>query len=38
LIYKLSPDEVSVVAFVHGARDLRRIWEGRDEAQDSDDE
>jgi plasmid stabilization system protein ParE len=35
LIYKLTLDEVIVVAFVHGARDLRRIWESRDEAQNS---
>ncbi len=38
LIYQLTLDEVIVVAFVHGARDLRRIWESRDEAQNSDSE
>ena len=29
LIYRLTPESVIVVAFVHSARDLQRIWEGR---------
>lgn len=27
LIYKLGPQTIWVVAFVHGARDLGRLWE-----------
>lgn len=27
LIYRITPDAVTVVAFVHSARDLQRIWE-----------
>lgn len=32
LIYRVSPDQVYVVAFVHGSRDLLALWrrEGRD--------
>jgi len=31
LIYKISPDVIAVVAFVHGARDLQRLWDSRNE-------
>lgn len=27
LIYRIAPDEIAIIAFVHGARDLRRLWE-----------
>lgn len=26
LIYRITPDEVTVLTVVHGARDLRRAW------------
>ncbi|MFL6197186.1 MAG: type II toxin-antitoxin system RelE/ParE family toxin [Thermoanaerobaculia bacterium] len=26
LVYKIDPQIISIVAFVHGARDLSRIW------------
>jgi toxin ParE1/3/4 len=26
LIYRITPDTVMVIAFVHGARDLRQLW------------
>lgn len=26
LIYRIASDQVTVIAFVHGARDLRRLW------------
>ena len=27
LLYRVSPDGISIVAFVHGARDLSALWE-----------
>jgi toxin ParE1/3/4 len=35
LIYKITPGTVIVVAFVHGARDLQRFWESREEDPDA---
>ena len=29
LIYRVAPTEVTVIAFVHGARDLDALWERR---------
>jgi plasmid stabilization system protein ParE len=29
LIYRITPDTIVVIAFVHGARDLRRLWNHR---------
>jgi toxin ParE1/3/4 len=34
LIYQLGPKEILVLAFVHGARDLLRIWAARTEDPD----
>jgi len=31
LIYKITPESILVVAFVHGARDLPRLWSSREE-------
>ncbi|HEX4494915.1 MAG TPA: type II toxin-antitoxin system RelE/ParE family toxin [Thermoanaerobaculia bacterium] len=30
LIYEVSPDRVSVLAFVHGSRDLPALWQRRE--------
>jgi plasmid stabilization system protein ParE len=29
LVYKITPESIVVIAFVHSARDLQRIWEVR---------
>ncbi len=33
LIYRIRPNEVAVLAFVHGARDLPRLWQHRSDSQ-----
>jgi toxin ParE1/3/4 len=35
LIYKITPESIVVIAFVHSARDLQRIWEVRGKGSDS---
>lgn len=36
LIYSITPDVVTVIAFVHGARDLEALWERRADLPDPD--
>ncbi len=36
LIYKVGPQMIWVVAFVHGARDLSRLWKRQSGAPDAD--
>jgi len=34
LIYKVTPDAITVLAFVHGARDLPALWKRREGAEE----
>jgi toxin ParE1/3/4 len=36
LIYQVSPDVVSIIGFIHGARDLSALWEREERASSGD--